>query len=352
MNREIMDLSERIESFSSFGQLLRTSLAGEHTDISRQLNDLINNQHLKNKWFTPGNVREAFQALADELTFENLSRWTGSYPVLNSHLTPYNVGVIMAGNIPLVGFHDFLSVLISGNNIIAKTSSKDKDLLPFVAEVLCTINPGFSERIHFTEGRLSGYDAIIATGSDNSARYFDYYFGKYPNIIRKNRNSVAVISGKESESELADLGKDVFTYFGLGCRNVSRIYIPAGYDPLDITLYWQKYSDLVNHAAYANNYDYNKAVYMVNHDKFDDTGFLLLKEERSLSSPVAVLYYGYYDDPVTLKTELAGLADRIQCVVGSEFIPFGRSQAPSLWDYADNVDIMEFLLKKNIAGNF
>jgi hypothetical protein len=252
----------------------------------------------------------------------------------------------MAGNIPLVGFHDFLTVLISGNNLIAKTSSKDPDLILFISKILAGINPEFTRMIHFTDGTLKGFDAVIATGSDNSARYFEYYFGKYPHIIRKNRNSIAIIDGSESDDDLKALGDDIFSYFGLGCRNVSKIYIPEGYDLNRMTCCWSSFEPLRHHSKYANNYDFSKAVFIVNREEFSDTGFLLMKESTSLSSPVAVLYFECYPSNENLNIITETISEKIQCIAGNEHTPFGRTQSPQLWDYADKVDTMEFLLKK------
>jgi hypothetical protein len=256
----------------------------------------------------------------------------------------------MAGNIPLVGFHDFISVLITGNNIIAKTSSKDSDLISFVSEILCDINPGFTEKIKFSEDVLSGFDTVIATGSDNSSRYFEYYFGKYPSIIRKNRKSVAIIDGSESEKELAFLGTDIFSYFGLGCRNISKLFVPGDYDFTRMIKAWSIYADVIKHRGYANNYDFSKAVYLVNREKFTDAGFLLFKENQGLASPVAVLYYEYYNSLDEAEKSAENIKEKLQCICGRNHIPFGKAQAPYLWDYADGIDTIEFLLKKNNAG--
>ena len=341
-----MDLQGRIKAFSELGEIMRDSLDGKPSKYAIRLDQLIESQHLKNPWFTPENVRMAVKAIARELTIENLERWTAPYPAMNQVIKPQRIGVIMAGNIPLVGFHDFLSVLITGNTIVAKTSSKDSDLINFTGEILCDINDEFRDHISFTEGTLTGFDAVIATGSDNSSRYFEYYFGKYPHIIRRNRNSIAIIEGGENEDELEALGTDIFSYFGLGCRNVAKIYIPEGYDFSGMIRSWTKYSDLVNHSRYANNYDFSKAVYLVNKENFLDTGFLLFKDNKGFSSPVAVLYYEHYSNPGTLISDLENCKEKIQCIVGRKFIPFGKAQSPSLWDYADGTDTIEFLLKK------
>lgn len=345
MNRE-----ERILSFSALGQILRESLVGMNGKYAGTLNNLVSTQCLKNPWFTPDNVRMAVSSIAEELTFENLSKWLSAYPEPDEPEIPLNVAVVMAGNIPLAGFHDFLSVLISGNNIIAKPSSKDPDLIKFVAGILTDIEPRFRERIKFTDSFIKDFDAVIATGSNNSSRYFDYYFGKYPHIIRKNRNSIAVIRGDETDDELENLGSDIFSYFGLGCRSVSKIFIPEGYKPETLFAHWTKFSDIINHNKYANNYDYNKALYLINRKSFQDAGYILLNESVDLSSPVAVLYYEYYKGFDELKKSLETLKEKIQCIIGREQIPFGKAQSPNLWDYADGIDTIEFLSKKNFTG--
>jgi hypothetical protein len=345
-----MKLTQRISAFSYLGEILRDSLAGKLTDYSSELNALINNQQLKNPWFTPENVRMAISAIANELTQDNLEKWCSAYPALTKETKPVKVGVIMAGNIPLVGFHDFLSVLITGNSIIAKTSSKDHDLIAAISNILCNINHEFADRITITEGAISGFEAVIATGSDNTSRYFEYYFGKYPHIIRKNRNSIAELDSSETKEELQQLGTDIFSYFGLGCRNVSKIYVPEGYGLNNLIKEWNSFSGIINHNKYANNYDYHKAVFLINNETFLDTGHLLLKESTGLSSPVAVLYYEFYKSPEDVKKQYDLKKDKIQSIVGKDYIPFGKSQMPALWDYADGFDTVEFLLKKNSSG--
>jgi hypothetical protein len=346
----IMNLEKRIESFSALGEILRNSLIEKTGPNTDQLSKLINNQFLINPWFTPENVKVAITAIASELTEAKLRKWTDAYPELHTERNPLKAGVIMAGNIPLVGFHDFLSVLISGNRLIAKTSSKDSELIVFISSILCSVNEEFNGLIEFTDGILTGFDVVIATGSNNTSRYFEYYFGKYPNIIRKNRNSVAIITGNETETELKDLGKDIFLYFGLGCRNISKIYLPKGFESEGITKHWNAFSGIIRHSKYANNYDFNKAVYLVNKEKFQDIGYLLLKEDNRLASPVSVLHYEYYDSQSAVKQELELTKEKIQCIVGSEYIPFGKAQSPELWDYADGIDTIDILLKKNMSG--
>ena len=341
-----MTLKERIESFSELGQILRDSLDGINPGYSSGLLNLISNQHLKNGWFTPEYVRMAIKAIAGELTFGNLTTWTSRYPAIDSSGSSRNIGVVMAGNIPLAGFHDFLSVLITGNTIIAKTSSKDPDLIVLISNILCEINREFSKRISFTDGLLTGFDAVIATGSDNSSRYFEFYFGRYPHIIRKNRNSIAILDGRETCGELSALGSDVFSYFGLGCRSVSKIFLPEGYDAEKLKSSWAEYERIICHNKYANNYDYNKAIFIVNRNEFTDFGFLLLRKSPGISSPVAVLHFEYYNTIKNVYLEIEKMRDKIQCVVSRNDIPYGRAQWPHLWDYADGTDTVVFLLKK------
>jgi hypothetical protein len=345
-----MNLEDRIKSFALLGETLREALNNPSSVYYDDLNAIVLNQQIINPWFTPENTRMAFRAIANELSLENLVEWTGRYPELNNRRHPLKTGVIMAGNIPLVGFHDFLSVLVSGNNLIAKTSSKDSQLITVISQMLCSINPEFTGRIEFTDGTLKNFDMVIATGSNNSSRYFEYYFGRFPNIIRKNRNSIAIIEGDESAEELKALGTDIFSYFGLGCRNVSKIYLPQGYDVSSLLNIWDVFSGIISHSKYANNYDFNKAIYIVNKEKFHDTGYLLLKEDKAISSPVSVIHYEYCDSQGFITQQTDQLKDKIQCIVGRNNTQFGKSQFPSLWDYADNIDTLEFLLKKNMAG--
>ena len=345
-----MNLRSRISAFASLGEILRDTLAGKQTEYSARINHLAETQYLKNPWFTPENVRMALNASAAQLTFENLNKWCSAYPGLEENIKPVNVGVVMAGNIPLVGFHDLMCVLISGNRIIAKTSSKDSDLILLVSDMLKKINPGFSGMITITDGALADFEAVIATGSDSSSRYFEYYFGKYPHIIRKNRNGIAVLDGTETKDELENLGTDIFSYFGLGCRSVSKIYIPEGYDLKYLAACWDRFSGIINHGKYGSNYDYYKAVYLVNREVFLDTGYLLIREHPSLSSPVAVLYYETCKNMESFSNATARYRDKIQCIAGRDFIPFGKAQRPALWDYADGIDTIEFLLKKKCPG--
>ncbi len=341
-----MTLKDRIETFSELGQVLRDSLEGKSNLYSSALDMLIKNQQYRNAWFTPENVIMAIKAIADELTLENLTKWTSRYPALNSAGHNMRVGIVMAGNIPLAGFHDFLTVLISGNSLTAKTSSKDPDIILFISNLLYDINQEYKKRITLTDGLIKGFDAVIATGSDNTSRYFEYYFGKYPHIIRKNRNSIAIIDGNETEEELSLLGSDVFSYFGLGCRSVSKIYLPNGYDITRLLNSWASFNKVIDHSKYANNYDFNKAVLIVNRDAYIDAGYLLFKKSSGISSPVAVLYYEFYNSIKSIYAEIEKIKEKIQCIVGRNEVDFGRAQWPHLWDYADGTDTVDFLLKK------
>ncbi|MFQ3174573.1 MAG: hypothetical protein ACI8W0_001695, partial [Flavobacterium sp.] len=261
---------------------------------------------------------------------------------------PKKIALILAGNIPLVGFHDFLSVLITGNSVIVKTSSNDQHLLPFIAKYIIAVEPKFAEKITFVEGKLEGFDAVIATGSNNTARYFEYYFKNTPSIIRKSRNSVAVLNGTETKEQLIALGEDIFRYFGLGCRNVSKLFVPKGYtfDAFFEAIF--EYQEVIHYEKYANNYDYNKAVFLMSNYKLLDNGFLTLKEDISHASPISSVFYEFYDDIDDLQTRLSSESEQIQCVVSAKLIensiPFGQTQQPSLSDYADNVDTISFLL--------
>ncbi len=301
-----------------------------------------------NGWFTKDSVLFAVNSWTEALTETNIEKWLKPYDIAVDK--PKTIAVIMAGNIPLVGFHDFLSVLITGHKILIKQSSNDKHLLPILAKYIEAVNPTFKGKITFSEGKLTDFDAVIATGSNNSAKYFDYYFGKHPHIIRQNRNGVAVLTGDETQEELTALGEDVFRYFGLGCRNVAKLYVPENYDFDNLFKALYSYSHLLDNKKYTNNYDYNKAVYLMSLYDLLENGFLMLKEDASYSSPIATLFYEKYNDLELLKTKLALEKDQIQVVVSNgnvpNSIPFGQTQKPQLWDYADGVDTIAFLLKQ------
>ena len=300
----------------------------------------------QNSWFTQHNLTFARTTWAKTLSEVNIKRWLSAYKLSK----PQNVKkilLIMAGNIPLVGFHDLLCVWVSGHKAVVKLSSEDKLLLPFIVEQLRDLIPEWAEAVTFSDEKVTDFDAVIATGSNNTARYFEYYFGKKPHIIRKNRNSVAVLTGKETQEELTALGKDIFQYYGLGCRSVSKLFVPENYsfDAFFQAIY--AYRDIINEQKYANNYDYNKAVYLMSLYKLLENSFLILKEDKSYASPIATLFYEYYTDTEALKKQLITDAEQIQCVVAKGLLPddiaFGNTQIPQLWEYADNVDTLKFL---------
>jgi hypothetical protein len=249
----------------------------------------------------------------------------------------------MAGNIPLVGFHDFLCVLLSGNRILCKLSSEDKLLLPALAKILIHLDSDFEGYISFSEGNISNFDAVIATGSTNSLDHFVQYFSKCPHLFRGSRTSLAVITGSESDEELVELGKDLFHYYGRGCRNVSHLLLPENYSLNQIFEAIVSYGEVVNNKKYGNNYDYYKSIHLMNLEKFLDNNFVLVKESQELFSPLAMIYYSFYSNENEAKDFITKHEGNIQCIVGSNFIPFGKAQAPALTDYADTIDTMAWL---------
>ncbi|WP_031427925.1 acyl-CoA reductase [Flavimarina sp. Hel_I_48] len=352
-----MHLNQRITAFSKLGTFLKnfqenTDSTEKESILDKQwytdFKECIEKAHIHNAWFTKTMVHLALKGWAENLTENALHQWLEKYDG-DKEPSSKNVAVVMAGNLPLVGFHDFLSILICGHKVIAKLSSNDKLLLPYLAKVLIAIEPLFEDKIKFTEEKLPSFDAVIATGSNNTARYFEYYFKEKPHIIRKNRNGIAVLTGQESREELKGLANDIFSFYGMGCRSVSKIYLPEGYD---IDLFFNamfEHKEVINHDKYVNNYDYNKAVYLMGLEPLLDNNFMILKEDKNFSSPIAVVFYEKYENPENLKEILQGQADQIQCIVSSGFteneIPFGQAQQPKLWDYADGVDTIAFLLK-------
>ncbi|QIH33576.1 acyl-CoA reductase [Sphingobacterium sp. DR205] len=333
-----MTKQQRINAFVKLGELLK-----------KQPEDLIQiiqlAQH-KNPWYTIKNVENALHAITSNLTAEQLNYWLQDYPDNESAKT---VGLILAGNIPLVGFHDILCVLISGFRAKIKVSSDDAGLTNYVLNRLKQIEPAFETAFEIVD-KLKDFDLVIATGSNNTARYFDYYFGVKPHIIRRNRNSVAVITGTESAAQLQALGHDIFNYFGLGCRSVSKIFVPKGYNVSHFFEGIADFKDVADHYKYNNNYDYNKSIYLINGDKHFDNGFLLLKRDERTASPLSVVYYEEYNSLGDVENELNQQAENIQCVVSevqlnihSPVFHFGESQCPALNDYADGINTLDFL---------
>ena len=355
-----MTNKQLINSYASLGELL--------LNPDEKLSELIDAAPNFNAWFTPENTLRCVKSLGKMLNTNDLERWLSSEPedvssgfndpkapslVFNNPTADDHsvktIGLVLAGNIPLVGFHDILCVLASGHKALVKLSSQDNKLTVFLLQKLIEIEPEFEGRVEYTE-RLKDFDAVIATGSNNTSRYFDYYFAKVPHIIRKNRNSIAVLTGLETTEQLNHLGNDIFNYFGLGCRNVSKLYVPVGYNFNTFFESIESFSRVADHHKYNNNYDYNKSIFLVNLQKHLDNGFLLLKEDTRIASPLAVLYYEEYADRKGLEANLLSLEKQLQCIVtgtplniSSQEVSFGKSQEPKLWDYADGVDTMKFL---------
>ena len=339
-----VELGNFLRQFSEEGNVKSASVL--HNDLFfDNFANLIELSQSHNGWFTPEQVLHSIQSWARALTEDNLNQWLSNYDF--SKIEPKKVGLILAGNIPLVGFHDFLSVLISGHNVLVKTSSNDQYLLKFLANYLIAVEPNLNSKITFVEGKLEGFDAVIATGSNNTARYFEYYFKEKPSIIRKNRNSVAVLDGTESHEDLVGLGEDIFRYFGLGCRNVSKLFVPKGYNFDNFFKAMYEYRDVIHYEKYANNYDYNKAVFLMSNFQLLDNEFLTIKEDVSYASPISSVFYEFYENLEEIKSRLNADAEQIQCVVSNNLIEnsvaFGQTQQPKLWDYADNVDTLAFL---------
>ena len=343
-----MTINERIFAFQTLSSSLENALQGKGNE---KLMQQIEQEQSYNPWFIPIFVRKAIAAIAEMLKEKNLKEWILPYlPQLERNEKLQRIGVVMAGNIPLVGFHDFLSILISGNVFVGKLSSKDAHLLPIIAEMLCEIEPEFLDRIFFCPDKLVAIDKIIATGDTNSARYFSYYFQKYPSIIRKHCNSVAVLNGKESKEELERLADDIFLYFGLGCRSVSKIYIPHNYDFTNLFQALNTYKEIMGlHHKYLNNLEYQKTVHLLNNIPFLDQGLLIFKENSSLASPIGIIHYQQYENIASVREEIRSLGEDIQCAVSSTvedfpFFPLGQSQFPKNNDYANQVDTIKFLL--------
>lgn len=350
-----MNLQQRINAFAKLGAFLeqfsnlksqQQANIAQNESYFERFQSTIEKANQSNAWFTNENIAFALKNWSEALQTANLEKWLGKYSI--SEVKPKQVATIMAGNIPLVGFHDFLSVLITGHKVVVKQSSNDTHLLPVLADYLIAVEPTFKNHIQFTTEKLPNFEAVIATGSNNTARYFEFYFKGKPSIIRKNRNSVAILTRAETKQELQQLSEDIFRYFGLGCRNVSKLFVPENYnfDALFNAIY--EWKDLINHHKYANNYDYNKAVYLMSQYDILDNGFFMVKEDPSYASPISTVFFEYYNNIIELKSKLDTDKNLIQCTVASSDlkigIPFGSTQNPQLWDYADNVDTVDFLL--------
>lgn len=337
-----------VESFDFLGKTLykignNESIESFHPLIQEEFYDklqhAIKSAEIYNKWFTEESVRHSFKSFGEVLTKENIEDWLSNYKKVRE---PKSVGLILAGNIPLVGFHDIISTILSGNKAIIKLSRDDDKLIPLLLEILSAFNPEVKKQYELAD-RLNDIEALIATGSDNTARYFEKYFGHLPRIIRKNRTSIAVLTGNESKEELKLLGKDLFTYFGMGCRNVSHLLLPKDYDLDNIFGAIVDYGEVINHNKYCNNYDYYKAIFLMNLEPIIENGFLITRESEELFTPIAVLHYHFYESEEDVKQYLEEHKEKIQVIVGQKYLPFGSTQTPALNEYADGVDTMEFL---------
>lgn len=349
-----MTTEQRIQAFVALGKEIRQTL--EATDVSalnirqQQLSTLAQNLYQSNAWFSPDQVELALRGIAIMLEEDRLRSWISSYPSRLSDAGESTVGVVMAGNLPAVGFHDFLCVLLSGRKITAKLSSDDRLLLPALAAMLVAIESGFADRIHFSDGKMLPFQAIIATGSNNSARYFEYYFAQYPRIIRKSRTSLGILDGSETAEELELFADDVFSYYGMGCRNITHFFIPEGQSPVKFLENTGRWAHVQHHSKYFNNYEYHRAGFLINQIAHFDNGFLLMKEDAAWHTPVAVLHFSYYQDFQALKSMLLQRADEFQVIAMAKpdaelkaVLP-GQTQAPGPNDYADGADTMEFIL--------
>lgn len=296
----------------------------------------------QNHWFTRAFINLAASSVVDHFLEKNaLENWIAHYK-LDDNIQPKTVGIVMAGNIPLVGFHDFLCVFVSGYKQVCKLSSKDDILLKHLVDKMTEWNPAVADHVQFASS-LKNCDAYIATGSDNSSRYFEYYFGRYPSVIRKNRTSVGILTGHETEAELSLLADDIMLYFGLGCRNITKLYVPQHYDFVPLLNALRKYSWMFEHHKYRSNYDYQLAIYLMNNIYYMTNDCIVLIENETIFSPIGSLHYSYYQQIDDAKKALAG-NEKVQAVVGVGGLAFGQAQQPSLMDYADGVDVMQFLL--------
>lgn len=322
---------------------------GKRLSASEEMKEAIARAANKNPWFEERFVQYAVDAVVHEmLNAQQLNEWLSRYPLKPVDKT---IGLIFAGNLPLVGFHDFLCCYVAGCRMKIKLSSKDDELFLLVLKTLQEIDPSLQSKVELVD-RLKDFDAVIATGSNNTHRYFEYYFRDYPKVLRKNRNSVAILNGEETPEQLEQLADDIFLYFGFGCRNVSKLYVPVDYDFARLFPHFEKYKWLHQHTKYMNNYDYNRTLLLLNNTRHLSNDYLMITENASIPSPVSVLYYEHWHDERILQTQLKLNEEKIQCVVSQNpeqwklpsSVAFGQSQHPALWDYADGVDTVSFLL--------
>ncbi|HPH22826.1 MAG TPA: acyl-CoA reductase [Chitinophagaceae bacterium] len=330
-----MILQERIALLENLGKYILSN-----NENWQQIKERASRE---NAWFTPNFIEVSTTNVAEQFLQKHLlENWIESYKFTDNPNEVKNIGVVMAGNIPLVGFHDFLCVFISGHKITIKPSSKDEILIKHLVEYLVSLNEECSKQIQFAEN-LKGCNTYIATGSNNSSRYFDYYFGKYPNIIRRNRTSVAILTGEETDEMLDLLTDDIQMYFGLGCRNVTKLYVPEGYDFIPLLNALKKYDEYFEFHKYKHNYDYHLALLMMSNKLYMTNGSVILSENEALFSPISQVNYSHYNHVESLISSLKSTSD-VQCIVGKYGVPFGKAQQPKLNDYADGIDTLQFLL--------
>jgi hypothetical protein len=338
-----MNFQQRVETIVQLGQKMR--------EWSDNEDELLQKAFQYNPWFTIENTKMALEQWSNQLIFDQIETFARPYQPVSA-FSIKTIAIIMAGNIPLVGLHDLLCVFISGHKALVKMSDDDNVLMKAVITTLHELNSDTKEYVLISEERLpKNFDAVIATGSNNTNRYFEYYFKNKPSLLRRNRNSVAVLTGKETPDDYIKLGADIFTYFGLGCRNVSKVYLPEGSNMIPFYDGIEPFNPIIHHHKYSNNYTYHKALFLMNLEKHLDNGFLLVKEDEQIASPLSVLFYEYYKSIDELSYKLERDKDQIQCVVSSiahsNWIPLGQAQCPNLYDFADGVNTMKFIASLN-----
>lgn len=332
----LMNLDKRINAFAKLGDFILENPVS--------LQEVVNKAYVYNTWFTIENTNHALQNIAHEfLNKEKLENWLSAYDSRLTTHDSFTIAIVAAGNIPMVAFHDILCVLISGNKLKLKLSEKDQYLLPFILEKLVEIESEFKDKI-FIQFRLENFDAIIATGSNNTAKHFEFYFNKYKNIIRRNRNSIGILTGYETIEDIEKLGNDIFDYFGLGCRNVSKIFVPLDFDLFSLKEGLSKHIGVNQHNQYMNNLDYQRTLYLMNQIPLIDIDFINIVENKSLHSPISCLHVERYSTIDEVNNFIIDEKENIQCVVGKGYLDFGKSQQPTLSDYADNEDTLKFIL--------
>jgi hypothetical protein len=328
-----MSLEQRLDHLASLGERMLV----DHDEV-------VAKAYEKNRWFTPENCEHAITQLSKHfLDYQNLGDFSGTYDIPEGGK---RIGIVMAGNLPLVGFHDLLCVLLTGHKAVVKLSGRDQVLLTWIKDLMNQIDPDFGNQVEFVD-TLQDFDGVIATGSNNTGRYFKEYFGKYPNIIRLNRGSVAVLSGDETTAELEALGEDLFRYFGLGCRNVSKLYVPEGYKFDQLFESIESWRPIIDHEKYKNNFDYNLTLLLMNSVPYFSNDFVMITAGASIVSPIASIHYEEYEDRPQVESSLQNQAEEIQCVVAQDEnqIDFGKTQEPALKDFADHIDTVDFLIK-------